>query len=151
MNEIEMRRRKAAAFIIVHQLLNKKTKKKPRQRRWWITRLYQNKLNNDGSSLLSTLKFDESTGQFKNFFRMPSEDFETLINMVRPKIQKKDTRFRKAIPVKELLRHFTATGDSSTSMLYIFRISKQIISIIIPEVCEAPIEVLQDKIKVKKT
>jgi len=87
MNEIILRKKKAAAFIVIHQLLNKKNKKKPRQRRWWITKLYQNKLNNHGSSLLSNLQFDESTGQYKNFLRMSSEDFEFLINLVGPKIQ----------------------------------------------------------------
>jgi len=83
---------------------------------------------------------------------MSSEDFETLINMVGPKIHKKDTCFRKAIPVKERLAvtlRFLATGDSYTSLQYLFGISKQIISLIIPEVCEALIEGLQDKIKVK--
>ncbi|VVC29743.1 Hypothetical protein CINCED_3A004846 [Cinara cedri] len=63
MNEIEFRKKKAAAFIIIHQLLKEKI---PRQRRLWITKLFQNKLNNDSSSLLSILKFDESTGQYKN-------------------------------------------------------------------------------------
>ncbi|CAI6372747.1 unnamed protein product [Macrosiphum euphorbiae] len=154
MNEIDIRKKKAAAFIVIHQILNKKTKTKTkhRQRRWWITKLYQNKLHNNGSSLLSTLKFDESTGQFKNFLRMSSQDFETLINMVGPKIQKSDTRFRKAIPVKERLAvtlRFLATGDSYTSLQYLFGMSKQIISLIIPEVCEALIEGLQDNIKVK--
>ncbi|CAI6352169.1 unnamed protein product [Macrosiphum euphorbiae] len=83
---------------------------------------------------------------------MSSQDFETLINMVGPKIQKSDTRFRKAIPVKERLAvtlRFLATGDSYTSLQYLFGMSKQIISLIIPEVCEALIEGLQDNIKVK--
>lgn len=153
MNEIEVKKKKAAAFIIIHQLLKNKNKKKPRQRRWWITKLFQNKLNNDSSNLLSTLKFDESTGQYKNFLRMSSEDFEYLINLVGSKIQKNDTHFRRAIPVKQRLAvtlRFLATGDSYTSLQYLFRISKQIISLIIPEVCKALIEGLQDNIKVKK-
>jgi hypothetical protein len=88
MSEIESRKKKAAAFIIIHQLLTQKNKKKPRQRRWWITKLFHNKLNDNSSSLLSTLKFDESTGQYKHFPRMSSEDFEIFINLVGPKIQK---------------------------------------------------------------
>jgi len=133
-------------------LINKKNKNRPRQRRWWITKLYQNKLNNDSSSVLSNLKFDEITGQYKNFLRMSSEDFEFLINLVGPKIQKNDTHFRRAIPVNERLAvtlRFLATGDSFTSLQYLFRMSKQIISLIIKEVCKALIERVQDNVKVK--
>jgi hypothetical protein len=37
---------------------------------------------------------DESTGHFFNFLRMSSEDFEILINLIGPKIQKINTQFR---------------------------------------------------------
>nr|CAI5865066.1 unnamed protein product [Callosobruchus analis] len=37
---------------------------------------------------------------------------------------------------------FLATGDSYSSLMYVFKISKQVVSKIIPEVCEAIIEVL---------
>nr|CAH7757296.1 unnamed protein product [Callosobruchus chinensis] len=34
---------------------------------------------------------------------MSSEDFEILINLIGPKVEKKNTRFREAIPIKERL------------------------------------------------
>ncbi|KAJ4446436.1 hypothetical protein ANN_13132 [Periplaneta americana] len=80
----------------------------------------------------------------------PFADFETLLSMIGPKISKCDTSYRKAIPANERLAvtlRFLATGDSYHFLMYTFKISKQVISTIIPEVCDRLIEALQDFIK----
>lgn len=82
---------------------------------------------------------------------MSSTDFEHLINLVGPRIGRRSTSFRKAIPVKERLAitlRFLATGNSYTSLSYLFKVSKQSISKIVPEVCDSLIEALKDHIKV---
>nr|CAH7748547.1 unnamed protein product [Callosobruchus chinensis] len=82
---------------------------------------------------------------------MTAEDFERLIILVGPKISKMDTKFRKAIPVQDRLAitlRFLATGDSFTSLQYLFNVPKQRISIIIEETCNALIQALNDQIKV---
>nr|CAH7726424.1 unnamed protein product [Callosobruchus chinensis] len=87
----------------------------------------------------------------KNFTRMIAKDFERLIILVGPKISKMDTKFRRAIPVQDRLAitlRFLATGDSFTSLQYLFNVSKQRISIIIEETCNALIQALKEKIKV---
>ncbi|KAL4101211.1 hypothetical protein QTP88_021231 [Uroleucon formosanum] len=69
---------------------------------------------------------------------------------VEPKIRKEDTKFRKAIPSNERLAltlRYLASGDSFASLSLVFKISKLSISHIIPEVCTAIIEVLQDYIQ----
>ena len=61
--------------------------------------------------------------------------------------------FRKAISVQERLAlelRFLASGDSYVSLQYLFRISKQAISCIVPEVCEALVEKLKDYIQVSQ-
>jgi hypothetical protein len=83
---------------------------------------------------------------------MNNSDFENILSMIAPKIIKKDTSFRKAIPVSQRLAvtlRFLASGDSYTSLGYLLKISKQAISYIVPEVCDALIVALQNYVKVR--
>nr|CAH7759132.1 unnamed protein product [Callosobruchus chinensis] len=95
---------------------------------------------------------DMDSGHLKNFMRMTAEDFERLIILVGPKISKMYTKFRKAIPVQDRLAitlRFLATVDSFTSLQYLFKESKQRISIIIiEETYNALIQALKEQIKV---
>ncbi|XP_023312111.1 protein ANTAGONIST OF LIKE HETEROCHROMATIN PROTEIN 1-like [Anoplophora glabripennis] len=142
----------AAAFIILCDTLTKKQKRRVK-RRYWMTRIFHSRNIYSGSDLLCDLAI-ENTGQFKNFCRLSSSDFEMILNLIGPKIQKENTNFRLAIPIKErlaLVLRFLATGDSYTSLMYTFKISKQSISTIIIEVCKALTEVLKDYIKTPST
>jgi len=61
---------------------------------------------------------------------MALEHHEILINLVGPKIVKKDNRLRAAVPFQERLAvtlRFWATGDSYIRLQYNFQISKQAI------------------------
>lgn len=95
----------------------------------------------------------EPSTEFFNFCRMSREDFQYLLDSVGPVIYKRDTKWRKAIPIQERLAitlRFLATGDSFQSLHYLFKVSPQIISEIVPEVCRAIIDVLMNHIKVFK-
>lgn len=97
------------------------------------------------------MSFTNHQGRFHNFCRMSFTDFEYLLDKISPLISKQDTDFREAIPAKYRLAitlRFIASGDSYKSLHYLFKVSPQAISKIIPEVCKAINDVLRNEIKV---
>lgn len=134
----------SACFIVINHVADL-----PRKRRWW-TRKFLEESSYYGQNLLSDLRLEDGAG-FRNFTRMTPTDFEILLGFVGPKISKKCTRYRASISATIRLAvtlRYLASGDSFTSLQYTFKISKQIISRIIPEVCEAIIGALRCFVKV---
>ncbi|XP_061717545.1 uncharacterized protein LOC133525267 [Cydia pomonella] len=131
-----------AAYIIMHKCKAKKKKK-----RWWMRNYLMNR----------TYVFDDLRGfdgSFQNFTRMSRSDFETLLGLIGPAITRQETKFRHPIEPQRRLAitlRFIATGDLYGSLSYTFKVSKQIISKIIPEVCQELINVLKDYVKVPQT
>ncbi|KAJ4445289.1 hypothetical protein ANN_07093 [Periplaneta americana] len=121
------------------------------KRRWWQSPLYESRNQYRGTDLLHDLRRMES-GQFHNFCRISETDFEILLCKIDSRVSKKDAGWREAIPIQERLAltlRYLATGDSYTSLMYLFRVSKQLITRIVPEVCTAIIEELEDFIKLR--
>jgi hypothetical protein len=132
---------------------------KKKKRRFWVRSTLSKRKIYDGDELLVDLRNDgvglsgELRSSFKNFFRMSSEDFENLMCLVGPAVQKKNTDFRHAIGVTVRLAttlRFLATGDSYHSMMYLFKVSTQSVSLIIPQVCEALINALDVYSRLRK-
>lgn len=91
---------------------------------------------------------------FTNFTRMSNVDFELLVSMIGPVIHKENTNFRQAISVQDRLAitlFFLAPGDSYHSLMYLFEVSKQSISKIVPEVCTAIVNCLKEYVKTPST
>ncbi|KAF9409715.1 hypothetical protein HW555_005094 [Spodoptera exigua] len=125
--------------------------KKHRKRRWWITTIHRNRSSATMEKLLNEL-VAEPSDEFKKFSRMSLNDFEYLLSRISRRISKQDTQLRKAIPARIRLAitlRYLATGDDYGSLHYLFKVSPQAISEIIPEVCHALCEVLKDEIKTK--
>jgi hypothetical protein len=83
---------------------------------------------------------------------MTTTDFEVLLQMAGSSIATTNIKFRDSVkPVTRLAvtLRFLASGDSYTSMTYTLKISKQLISEIVPEVCRYLNEALSDYIKVR--
>jgi hypothetical protein len=84
---------------------------------------------------------------------MSPTEFECLIHLIGEQIFREDTTFRKAIPVQERLAptlRFLASGESYVSLQYLFKISKQSITSIVPEECKALVEKLKDYTQVRQ-
>lgn len=115
-----------------------------RSRVWtkdWVTRRQQEGFY---VKLLVELRAEEPK-LYRNFMRMNSEQFDNLLALVTPYIQKEDTNMRASISAGErlvLTLRYLATGDSFRSLQYLFRIPVSTISAIIPEVLDAIYTVL---------
>lgn len=84
--------------------------------------------------------------KFRNYLRMDANNFDYLVSCVSPLIQKSETNFRKSISPAERLAvtlRYLASGSSMRSLSYEFRMSKTIISKLIPETCDAIYQVLK--------
>jgi len=139
-----------AGYIIIHSLLKKKIQKKKENSTLWMTSALKSREIYSATDFLHDLNKEDGVN-FNNFCRMSSSTFNNLLKMISPSIEKQDTNYRKAIPANERLAitlRYLATGDSYTSLAYTFKVSRQIISRIIPEVCSAIIEVLKENVKV---
>lgn len=93
----------------------------------------------------------EPSKKFENFCRMSTEDYEYLLNKIGSHIAKKDTNMRKCIPVQErfaIALRFLASGDSYTSLSYLFKVSIQTVSNCVNDVCKALVQELSHEIKV---
>lgn len=139
----------AAAGICASYIYFNNSKVKKKTRRWW-QRKFLEKGFYYGENIMAELKLEDGSG-FRNFLRMTTCDFEELLQMIGPKIARIDTKYRPAISPSIRLAvtlRFLASGDSYTSLMYTFKISKQSISSIVPETCEALIQSLTNFIQV---
>ena len=156
MSECENALMAAAAVVI---LCGSQRRRRPR-RLWSRPSLLINKNSAGHKDVIESIIEDDDCvfprsinekGVFQNFFRMTRTDFKTLLQMIGADICKSDTKFRQSISVTERLGvtlRFLATGDSYSSLGCTFKISKQAISVIVPEVYDALIGALSDYIKV---
>jgi hypothetical protein len=81
---------------------------------------------------------------------MSKRNFYTILGIVEPMITKQNTLFRESVPAEMKLAitlRYLATGDSFMSLMYLFKVSKQVISML-PGVLKAVIEGLQGYVKV---
>lgn len=128
----------------------KSWKKRKLKRIWirdWIARREK---YGASSTLIKELK-EEDTAAYRNLLRMDVDQFDSLLQMVYELIKKEDTQMRMAIPPKtklEVTLRYLAIGDSFKSLEYLFRVPECTISLFIPEVLTAIVQVLEPFIKV---
>lgn len=120
--------------------LRRRSKQKKLKRRKWVRDWIQ-KRETDGitQKLLEDMR-KEDMNSIKEFIRLSYDQFNILLEKVRPIISKNDTNMRKAISAETrllLTLRFLATGDSYRSLTFLFRVPHNTISGIVPETCKA--------------
>ena len=72
--------------------------------RIWVHELNVNReLVGEYHVLMEILEKDENSDRFQMYFRMKREQFQSLHDLIKDKIRKIDTTYRKAIGTKERL------------------------------------------------
>lgn len=82
---------------------------------------------------------------YSDFHRLPDEEFEFLLDLVTPYIQKQNTNVRKAITPATRLActlHFLATGNSFRSLQFLNYVPQCTMTTMLPEVLDAIYTVL---------
>lgn len=69
------------------------------KRRYWVHPINVSNIGHSTSKVANELYSDPD--KFKTFNRMGKSNFDNLVHIVGPKIIKKDTNFRLAVPVEE--------------------------------------------------
>jgi hypothetical protein len=105
--------------VVVCQLLANDLKsnleKKKRRRRMWVRKWISYREEKGAATNLCRELEVEDPKQYRNFFRITSEEFNFLLNRVQRRLQKQDTVMREALPFAlklEITLRYLATGDS---------------------------------------
>ncbi len=117
------------------------------QTRPWLTE-ERRRLYGHYTRLMEELRLEDPQAFF-NYLRMEPGMFDELVQRVGPRIEKKDTRMRKALSPGLKLAitiRFLATGDKYPTLMYSFRVARNTVSLIIPEVCQAIVEEYKDEV-----
>lgn len=120
--------------------------KKKKKRIWCTDWLNRRDAYGSHATILGELQYGYEQ-QFRNYMRMSVSTFHTLLAKVEPHIRKQDTNMRHSITAEARLEatlRFLASGCTYSALQYSTRISKQSLSCIEPETCQAIYEVLKD-------
>ena len=85
---------------------------------------------------------------FCNYLRMPPRIFHFILEKIKPIISRQNTHFRECVPAGSRLEAsllFLATGASFSRIQYHTRISRSLLSTVIPQTCQAIYETLKDQ------
>lgn len=135
-----------AAYVIEEENVRDRKGFPRKMRSAWVKEWVQ-KRSSDGFcvKLLRELQEEEPL-LYNNFIRVTHEQFDYLLMLVKPLIEKQNTTMRESIAAADrllLTLRYLATGDNFNSMQFLFRIPQCTISKIIPEALDAIYEVLK--------
>ncbi|KAK3916792.1 Protein ANTAGONIST OF LIKE HETEROCHROMATIN PROTEIN 1 [Frankliniella fusca] len=149
---INRRTRKLSLLILASSCLHKCQDQPQRPhgksgRRWWQRPLFRSHDEFGAWNTLIPLLRETDEDLFFNFLRMTPGSFDRLLKKVSPFLQKKS--WRKAIDPGERLAitlRYLASGDSQTSLSYLFRVLSPAICRIVLEVTTVLWSVLKTEV-----
>ena len=119
------------------------TRKKIKPRRWYTREWIKEREQHGHYHILLHQCRLRDQEYFKYLVRMEPEMFDEILARIRPRIEKQNTNFKKAIEPGLKLAvtlRFLATGEAYRSLSTTFRVGTNTICLFVPEVCEAIIQ-----------
>ncbi|XP_050093466.1 uncharacterized protein LOC126576295 [Anopheles aquasalis] len=110
--------------------------------------------NEQVGRFIQSVLSEETEASLIRYMRMTKEDFKYILALIAPKIRRQDTAMRLAITARDkfiVTMRYLATGEDYGSLELSYRISRQSISLFIPEVCDSLIILLRDYVKLPAT
>lgn len=128
-------------FTVALAVLNGRRKRNANgMRRWWVHPINELRQDEGAWTVLMERFRNEFPEKHQATIRLSKENFDKILQHVRPVIEKQDTQFRDAIPAQQRLcvtLYFLATGDSIHSLHLFFRMGQSTIRDIIYETSQA--------------
>lgn len=88
--------------LVLIATLAEEEEKSNQSRRFWVNNLWKQRyMSGEFNNLFNDLRYD--VRKFYDYYRMSYENFESLVHLLRPYMEKKQSRFRSPIPVEERL------------------------------------------------
>ncbi|RVE43036.1 hypothetical protein evm_012307 [Chilo suppressalis] len=117
--------------------LAEEEEKSNQSRRFWVNNLWKQRyMSGEFNNLFNDLRYD--VRKFYDYYRMSYENFESLVHLLRPYMEKKQSRFRSSIPVEERLSvclRFLITGVSFKTLAFNYRMGFSTVRCIVHETC----------------
>ncbi|XP_073445340.1 uncharacterized protein [Dendrobates tinctorius] len=116
-----------------------------RKRRMWTREWLEQRSKFTHMHLVRELQ-EKNPQDFQNDLRMSEESFKLLLECVRPLIERQDTRMRAAVSAEVNLAvtlHFLSTGRSMKELQFSAAVSRSLLSVLIPETCNAIVRSLR--------
>ena len=118
----------------------KQSKKVKRRRRYWVHPILTKRSTLGAWNTCMTEMRNLYPEKHRQAFRMDVEHFQEVLSLVKDRITKNDTLFRKAIVPEQRLAvtlYYLSTGDSFSTIALLFRLGASTVRSIIFETCSA--------------
>lgn len=145
----EFRRKQLLKAFSIYKIIKRREKQK-NQRRFWVRPIFAEErrcLQGASDNLIREMQYVDME-KYIEYLRMDASTFHELLRLIRPKIEKQHV-VRSPIPAStrlEICLRYLASGDSMSSISFVFRVGLNTVSKIISETCEAIWDILKDKV-----
>lgn len=138
---LKLKQHEMELVVLIQRYLAQNEKQ---DRRWWVRRWITLRPEHGAYANLMQLMREEDVNGFKNFTRLTPAMFTDMVQRLTPRLQKHNTWYREALPVGlkvAITLRYMATGDSYHSLMYLFYVPHNTISLLVLDVCQAIYEV----------